>query len=110
MDAALKRRSTLEEVQAHSAGRYQMAKSAAMELPGDEGFVGKVKAWPQRAKSFYNDVRTEMRKVTVPNRKEVQGTTTVVIITVFLFGLYFWIVDSIIGKGLDQLLKFLTAK
>ena len=53
-----------------------------------------IKAWPQRAKSFYNDVRTEMKKVTTPSRKEVQGTTTVVIITVFLFGFYFWVIDS----------------
>ena len=49
-----------------------------------------------------------MRKVTTPSRKEVQGTTTVVIITVFLFGLYFFIVDKIIGTGLDHLLKYLT--
>ena len=81
-----------------------------MELPGDESLVGKVKAWPQRAKSFYNDVRSEMRKVTTPSRKEVQGTTTVVIITVFLFGLYFWLVDSIIGKGLDYALRYLASR
>jgi len=84
-----------------------MAKSAAIESAG-ENKLGVLKAWPQRAKSFYNDVRTEMRKVTTPSRKEVQGTTTVVIITVFLFGLYFWIVDTVIGKGLDHLLKYLT--
>ena len=84
-----------------------MAKSAAIETVGDSK-LDTLKAWPQRAKSFYNDVRTEMRKVTTPSRKEVQGTTSVVIITVFLFGLYFWIVDSLIGSGLDHLLKFLT--
>ncbi len=85
-----------------------MAKSAAIELADDKSFGGKLKAWPQRAKSFYNDVRTEMRKVTTPSRKEVQGTTTVVIITVFLFGLYFWAVDTVIGKGLDYMLKTLS--
>jgi preprotein translocase subunit SecE len=84
-----------------------MAKSAAIE-PVHEGRLGAIKAWPQRAKSFYNDVRTEMKKVTTPSRKEVQGTTTVVIITVFLFGLYFWVIDSIIGKGIDQLLRSLA--
>ena len=84
-----------------------MAKSAAIE-PVHEDRLAHIKAWPQRAKSFYNDVRTEMRKVTTPSRKEVQGTTTVVIITVFLFGLYFWIVDAIIGKTLDDLLKSLA--
>ena len=67
-----------------------MAKSAGIE-PVHEDKLATIKAWPQRAKSFYNDVRTEMKKVTTPNRKEVQGTTTVVIITVFLFAAYFWV-------------------
>jgi preprotein translocase subunit SecE len=84
-----------------------MAKSAAIESVHDSK-LDTIKAWPQRAKSFYNDVRTEMRKVTTPSRKEVQGTTTVVIITVFLFGVYFFIVDKVIGTGLDHLLKYLT--
>ena len=84
-----------------------MAKSAAIES-GGESKLDAIKAWPQRAKSFYNDVRTEMRKVTTPSRKEVQGTTTVVIITVFLFGVYFWIVDTMIGTRLDHMLKYLT--
>jgi preprotein translocase subunit SecE len=86
-----------------------MAKSAAIESVGDSR-LDTLKAWPQRAKSFYNDVRTEMRKVTTPSRKEVQGTTTVVIITVFLFGLYFWMVDTVIGKSLDHLLKYLSSR
>jgi preprotein translocase subunit SecE len=87
-----------------------MAKSAAIELADDGSFGGRLKAWPQRAKSFYNDVRTEMRKVTTPSRKEVQGTTTVVIITVFLFGLYFYVVDTIFGKTLDHLLRSLSGR
>jgi preprotein translocase subunit SecE len=85
-----------------------MAKSAAMELPGDNSLAARLKAWPQRAKTFYGEVRTEMKKVTTPSRKEVQGTTTVVIITVFLFGLYFAIIDKIIGGTLDHLLRALT--
>jgi len=85
-----------------------MAKSAAIESVG-ESKLDTIKAWPQRIKSFYNDVRTEMRKVTTPNRKEVQGTTTVVIITVFLFGAYFWIVDTILQKTLDHVLKYLSS-
>ena len=76
--------------------------------PVHEDKLAAIKAWPQRAKSFYNDVRTEMKKVTTPNRKEVQGTTTVVIITVFLFAAYFWVIDTIIGKTLDQTLRSLA--
>ena len=84
-----------------------MAKSTAIE-PVHESRLGALKEWPQRAKSFYNDVRTEMKKVTTPSRKEVQGTTTVVLITVFVFAGYFWIIDSIIGKSLDKLLRTLA--
>jgi preprotein translocase subunit SecE len=85
-----------------------MAKSAIIERAEDNGMMGRIKAWPERAKSFYNDVRTEMKKVTTPSRKQVQGTTGVVIITVFLFAAYFWVIDTIIGKGLDHLLKSLS--
>jgi len=80
-----------------------MAKTAIAAAPNDNGMVAQVKSWPQRIKSFYNDVRVEMKKVTTPSRKEVQSTTVVVIITVFLFGAYFWLVDTILGKSLDLL-------
>ena len=77
--------------------------------PKNEGGLGdRVKSWPQRVKVFYNEVRTEMKKVTTPNRKEVQATTVVVIITVFLFGAYFWVVDTVIGHGIDRLLQYFS--
>jgi preprotein translocase subunit SecE len=56
-------------------------------------FGDRIKSWPEKIKAFYSDVRTEMKKVTSPTLKEVQGTTTVVIITVFLFGLFFFLTD-----------------
>ena len=77
-----------------------MANSIA--ATGEGGLAG-IKSWTERAKAFYHDVRTEMRKVTTPSRKEVQSTTTVVLIAVFLFGVYFWIIDNVIGRGLDYL-------
>ena len=82
-----------------------MAKTAAVAAPNENGLVAQVKSWPQRTKSFYNDVRVEMKKVTTPSVKEVQSTTIVVIITVFLFGAYFWLVDTAIGHSLDVLLR-----
>ena len=72
-------------------------------------FVEKLKAWPERVKSFYNDVRTEMRKVTAPSLKEVRATTTVVIITVFIFALYFGIIDYIIQHGVTALFRAFRA-
>jgi len=53
---------------------------------------------------FLSDVRAEMRKVVAPSRKEVQSTTTVVIIAVFIFGVFFFVVDTIFQYGLHALL------
>jgi preprotein translocase subunit SecE len=54
---------------------------------------------------FLSDVRAEMRKVVVPSRKEVESTTAVVIVTVFIFGLFFFLVDAIFSFGMDRLLQ-----
>jgi preprotein translocase subunit SecE len=68
--------------------------------------VTTVKSWPDRIKSFYNDVRSEMRKVTAPTWKEVQATTTVVIITVAIFALYFFVIDNVIQRGVSFLFNY----
>ena len=65
--------------------------------------VTTVRSWPERIRTFYNDVRTEMRKVTAPSWKEVRATTTVVVITVFIFALYFAVIDFVIQHGVTAL-------
>ena len=70
--------------------------------------VSSLRSWPERIKTFYNDVRTEMKKVTSPSRKEVQATTTVVIITVFLFAFFFWVVDLAISNSLERMLHYFS--
>jgi len=85
-----------------------MAKMAAATAPSTGSFGERMKSWPQRIMTFYHDVRTEMKKVTTPSRKEVQATTVVVIITVFLFGAYFWVVDNTIARIIDMILRHFT--
>jgi preprotein translocase subunit SecE len=53
---------------------------------------------------FLSDVRAEMRKVVTPTRKEVETTTAVVIVTVFLFGAFFFVVDLIFNRALHEVL------
>jgi len=81
----------------------QMAK-AAMMTRDEQSLSGRLKQFPARTKGFLSDVRNEMRKVTFPNRKEVQATTVVVIITVILFGVFFFAIDTAIARGVDLLL------
>jgi preprotein translocase subunit SecE len=66
------------------------------------------KNWVQATKDYYNELKLEMRKVSWPNRKQVESTTAVVIISVFLFAGYFAIVDSILQAGVKQVLSFFT--
>ncbi len=72
-------------------------------------FGDQIKSWPERIKTFYNDVRGEMRKVTAPSLKEVRATTTVVVITVAIFAFYFWVIDFFIQKGVSALFKLFKA-
>ena len=71
----------------------------------EQGLAGRLKTFPARTKSFLSDVRNEMRKVTFPSRKEVQATTLVVIVTVIIFGVYFFVIDQAIGNGVTWVLK-----
>ena len=56
-----------------------------------------------RWKTFLREVRGEINKVTWPKRKEVRGTTIVVLITVVIFGVYLWFVDIVMGRVLTWL-------
>jgi preprotein translocase subunit SecE len=80
--------------------KKKMANSLAS---AGDNFGDRLKSWPERVKTFYNDVRTETRKVTAPSWKEVQATTAVVVVTVFIFGVFFFIVDNILQKGVSYL-------
>jgi preprotein translocase subunit SecE len=86
-----------------------MATKAALATSGDRqkmpGFVEKVVDTWQEFTRFLTDVRGEMRKVVTPSWKEVKATTSVVIVAVFIFGVYFFLVDWIFALGLDRLLK-----
>ena len=80
-----------------------------MAIAEQNALVTTVKSWPDRTRTFYNDVRTEMRKVTAPSWKEVRATTTVVVITVFIFALYFAVIDFAIQHGVTYLFNFFKA-
>jgi preprotein translocase subunit SecE len=70
--------------------------------------VQSLKEQPARLNAFLKEVRSEMRKVWWPGWPEVQSTTIVVIVTVFIFAAYFWLVDNVIGRAIEALLHTLT--
>ena len=87
-----------------------MAKTTAIAETSTNTGIENLKTLPARLSSFLKDVRSEMRKVITPSRAEVQSTTLIVIITVFIFAAYFWLVDNVIGRAIEALLHQLTKR
>jgi preprotein translocase subunit SecE len=67
-----------------------------------------VKVWVDNSKEYVSELKAEMRRVTWPSRAQVEGTTAVVIISVFLFAGYFALVDKLLEAGALKLFGFFT--
>lgn len=68
------------------------------KAPESKGFLESMKEWPEITKNYISELQLEMKRVTWPNRKQVEGTTAIVIITVFAFAAYFKVVDSVLER------------
>ena len=66
------------------------------------------KNWLASTKDYVNELKLEMRRVSWPNRRQVEGTTAVVIFSVFAFAAYFEVVDTVLAAGVRNALKFFT--
>jgi preprotein translocase subunit SecE len=68
-----------------------------MEFPIKEKF--------EAAIQFLREVRTELKKVTWPSRKDTLSGTLVVLVAVFIIAIFLGIVDSGLSNLIKQLLK-----
>jgi len=59
---------------------------------------------------FLKDTRKELNNVSWPGRREVTGTTLVVIAAVFFFGFYLFVVDYIVQFGTNHILRAFVAQ
>jgi preprotein translocase subunit SecE len=75
---------------------------------GRPGGLAGVLGWPGRklaeGRAFFSEVRSELKKVTWPSRKEVYSTTIVVIATSILFGFYLWGLDLAFSRAMSLVL------
>lgn len=60
--------------------------------------------WYRQAIEFLKEVQAELKRTTWPGWKEVRGTTTVVIITVFIFAVFLGVVDLALSNVLQRIL------
>jgi preprotein translocase subunit SecE len=55
-----------------------------------------------KIKEFFQEVKLEFKKVVFPTRKEVIGSTWVVIVTVLICAVFLGIVDMALGKAMTS--------
>ncbi len=54
---------------------------------------------------FFKEVKSEMKKVVWPSRKQVVKNTLIVIAAVLIIGIIIFALDTAFGFGLDKLIK-----
>jgi preprotein translocase subunit SecE len=59
----------------------------------------------ESAKQFLREVRTELKKVTWPSRKDALSGTLVVLVAVFIIAIFLGIVDYGLSTLIKELLK-----
>jgi preprotein translocase subunit SecE len=53
--------------------------------------------WWNKVRDFFESVWKELKRVSWPTRKEVYGTTLVVVVTILIFAVYLGIVDLVLA-------------
>ena len=58
----------------------------------------------EKAIQFLSEVKSEVKKVTWPSKKEALGGTAVVLVVVFVMALFLGLVDLLLSKIVETLL------
>ena len=69
----------------------------------DEAFG---KSAVQQGREYISDVRVEMKRVSWPSKQEVYGTTVMVVLSTFLFAIYFYVCDEAFSHVVQRALRF----
>lgn len=59
----------------------------------------------KKIKEFLINVRSELKRVTWPSRKEIVASTIMVIVTSFVLGVFLGLVDISLSKGIQPVLS-----
>jgi preprotein translocase subunit SecE len=82
--------------------RLPGTRTATEETRGTASSVGTV----EKVKTFLQEFKTEMKKVSWPARKETVSSTAVVIVTVLIIVVFLGLVDFALGKIVQSVLSY----
>lgn len=68
-------------------------------------FFEKIKSSFKSAFEFLKDTKKELNNVSWPSRRELTGTTIVVIVAVFFFGFFLYVVDIAVNYGMNYVFR-----
>jgi preprotein translocase subunit SecE len=93
--------------------KHAVAEARQMEKGGGEStkptWLSTALGWgPQKfgeLKTFFAEVKAELRKVTWPSKAEVYATTMVVILTTIFFGFYLYGLDLAMSQVFTRILR-----
>jgi len=68
-------------------------------------FLQKIKGVYKSSIEFLQETRKELKNVSWPGRREVTGTTLVVIAAGFFFGFFLFVVDIVVQFGMGRILR-----
>jgi len=58
-----------------------------------------------KTNEFLGNVKSELKKVTWPTRKETYSSTIVVVVLVMIVAVFLWVVDSALSTAVRMLLN-----
>ena len=68
----------------------------------------KAAGWPAQFKSYVDELKLEMKRVSWPNWQQVRATTIVVIASVFAFAAYFAVLDKVLQATVQRAYNYLV--
>ena len=68
--------------------------------------VASTASFPVKVKTFLQEFKTEMKKVSWPPRRETMSSTSVVIVTVLIIVVFLGLVDFALGKIVQSVLSY----
>jgi preprotein translocase subunit SecE len=93
------------------AGKMEKAEGGGGSTWLAKSGLAEVGGWGPRKfrelKTFFSEVKTELKKVTWPSKKEVYATTLVVILTTVFFGFYLYGLDVIMSQLFTRIISAL---
>jgi preprotein translocase subunit SecE len=79
-------------------------------LPGTNQMEFSIKEKLEVVKQFLREVKSELKKVTWPSRKDTLSGTLIVLVAVFIIAIFLGIVDSGLSNLIKKLLKMAVSQ